>query len=243
VIRNLTRAARAVILHAPRIPELAQRDRFVKRAIKEGCVFTLADEETACVPSQKIEGRTVQLFWSCPKEAKRWAEALTGEGALQEIPLDEFAADILPGIKAGRGFAGADWVADPIEAEVEPADLILRLKHEAVTAFLAHLSERGEVFLAEADEGPLLLPIMRRGIECQALYIFAARADAERVLKRIVPGRRIVSDPIADFASSTLPWLASRHHHVVFEPIPRAGTLELEASDIAARLKRLAVAA
>ena len=46
---------------APRIPELGQRDRFVRRAVKEGRVLTLADEERASVPSQKIPGRTVQL--------------------------------------------------------------------------------------------------------------------------------------------------------------------------------------
>ena len=52
------------MLHMPRIPELAQRDRFVRRAVSEGRVLTLADEENASVASQKIAGRTVQLFWS-----------------------------------------------------------------------------------------------------------------------------------------------------------------------------------
>lgn len=228
---------------SPRIPELGQRDRFVKRAVKEGRVFTLKDEEAACVPSQRGTNRTVQLFWSCPKEAKRWAKALAGDDALQEIKLTDFAADILPGLKSGKGLAGPDWVADPIEAEVEPADLLLRLKAEAVNSFLALVTDRGEVFLAEGEEGPQLLPILRRGIERHALYIFPVRAEAERLMKRVTPGKRIIADPIADFRASTLPWLAERGHLVVLEPIPGAGTVELDASEVLARLARLKSAA
>ena len=227
----------------PRIPELGQRDRFVKRAVKEGRVFTLKDEEAACVPSQRGANRTVQLFWSCPKEAKRWAKALTGEDALQEIALHDFAADILPGLKSGKGLAGTDWVADPIEAEVEPADLLLRLKQEAVSAFLAIVLERGEIFMAEGEEGPQLLPISRRGIERQALYIFPVRSEAERLMKRVTPGKRIIADPVGDFLGSTLPWLAERGHLVVFEPIPGAGAVELDAGNVADRLARLNAAA
>lgn len=223
----------------PRIPELAQRDRFVKRTVKEGRVFTLKDEEAACVASQRGTARTVQLFWSCPKEARRWAKALAGDDALQEIKLIDFAADILPGLKSGKGLAGTDWVSDPIEAEVEPADLLIRLKAEAVNSFLGLVADRGEVFLAEGEEGPQLLPILRRGIERLALYIFPVRAEAERLMKRVTPGKRIIADPIADFRSSTLPWLSERGHLVVLEPIPGAGTVELEAADVLARLARV----
>jgi len=228
---------------SPRIPELGQRDRFVKRTVKEGRVFTLADEQSACVPSQKSAGRTVQLFWSCPKEAKRWAKALAGEDGLQEISLLDFAGGILPGLKSGKGLAGTDWVSDPIEPEVEPADLLLRLKMEAVLVFLALVSERGAVFMAEDEDGPQLLPLARRGVERLALYIFPVRSEAERLMKRVTPGKRIIADPIADFRSSTLPWLAERGHLVVLEPIPGAGSVELEAADVASRLARFDQAA
>ena len=227
----------------PRIPELAQRDRFVKRAVKEGRVLTLADEQSACVPSQRTPARTVQLFWSCPKEAKRWAKALTGEDALQEIPLIDFCADILPGLKSGKGLAGTDWVSDPIEPEVEPADLLLRLRMEAVGPYLGGILERGEVFMAEGEEGPQLLPLVRRGVDRQALYIFPVRAEGERLLKRVLPGKRVIADPVSDFISSTLPWLAERGHLVVLEPIPGAGPVELDAADLAARLDKLRRAA
>lgn len=227
----------------PRIPELAQRDRFVKRAVKEGRVFTLADEQSACVPSQRTPGRTVQLFWSCPKEAKRWAKALSGEDGLQEIALVELAADILPGLKSGKGIAGTDWVSDPIEPEIEPLDLLLRLKTEAVNAYLGLVFERGEVYMAEGEDGPQLLPMFRRGVERHALYIFPVRSEAERLMKRVTPGKRIIADPIPDFANSTLPWAAERGHLLVLEPIPGAGPIEIEAADLASRLARVRQAA
>jgi len=227
---------------SPRIPELAQRDRFVKRAVAEARVYTLADEEGACVPSQRDTTRTVQLFWSCPKEARRWAKALTGEDGLQEIPLHDFAADILPGLRSAKGLIGTDWVSDPIEAEVEPADLLMRLKSEAVSTFLALVLSRGELFMAEGEDGPQLLPLQKRGVERFALYIFPVRNEAERLMKRVTPGRRIIADAIADFANSTLPWLAERGHLVILEPIPGAGTVEVEAEEVAQRLARLASA-
>ena len=72
---------------------------------------------------------------------------------LQEISLQTFAADILPGLRAAKGLAGTDWVADPIEAEVDPADLQLRLKAEACRGFCARIAGRGEVYLVAERAG------------------------------------------------------------------------------------------
>ena len=223
------------MLAAPRIPELGQRDRFVRRAVKEGRVLTLPDDEIASVKSQKFPGRTVQLFWSSAIEAKRWAEALTGDAGLQEISLQTFAADILPGLRAAKGLAGTDWVADPIEAEVDPADLQLRLKAEALPGFLRAVAGRGEVYLVASEQGPLLQTITRRGVEQQLLHVFAGRPEAERFMKRI-GARKIIADPIADFAGSTLPWATERGHTVIVEPIPGAGPFEVIPHDLRARL-------
>jgi Protein of unknown function (DUF2750) len=220
---------------APRIPELGQRDRFVRRAVKEGRVLTLADEEMASVKSQKFPERTVQLFWSSPIEAKRWAEALTGNADLQDISIATFAADILPGLRAAKGLAGTDWVADPIEAEVDPADLQLRLKAESLPGYLRAISGRGEVYLVAGEDGPLLQAITRRGQEQFLLHVFAARADAERYMNK-AGARKIIADPVADFAASTLPWAAERGHLVVTEPIPGAGPYETSAADLKAKL-------
>ena len=226
--------------NAPRIPELAQRDRFVRRAVQEWRVFTLADEENACVPSTRSPGRTVQLFWSSPVEAKRWAEALAGADQLQEIALQEFAADILPGVQSGKGLIGADWVSDPIEAEVDPGDLMLRLKTEAMQRLLTLLTEKGEVFILSGEKGPHVQAASRRTGEVHVLHVFSNRQDADRAMKR-AGAKKVIADPIADFRASTLPWAIERGHLVALEPIPGAGALELYAADLPDRFAAMEI--
>jgi hypothetical protein len=223
------------MLHRPRIPELAQRDRFVRRAVGEGRVLTLADEENASVPSQKVSGRTVQLFWSSSIEATRWAEALAGNNELQDIPLATFASDILPGIATAKGLVGTDWLSDPIEAEIDPRDLQIRLKGEAVPAYVSETRGRGEVYLVGGDDGPLLTPAGQKTGAGDVLHVFASRSEAERHMKR-VGGKRIIADPIADFVASTLPWAGARGHSVMIEPIVGAGFIEVKIADLSRRL-------
>lgn len=230
------------MLRGPTIPELAQRDRFVRRAVKEWRVLTLKDEEAACVPSSRRPGRTVQLFWSSPVEAKRWGKTLAGEDTLQEIALQDFAAQILPGLKSGKGLAGTDWVADPIEAEVEPDDLLLRLKMQAIETFLAVLQDKGEVYLVSGETGPLIQKAERRGGEIEIVQIFPARGEADRVLRRI-NGKQITADPLADFTASTVPWLIERGYVVALESIPGAGVIDLRPQDLLDRLQAMAVSA
>jgi hypothetical protein len=223
------------MLHRPRIPELAQRDRFVRRAVSEGRVLTFADEETASVPSQKARGRTVQLFWSSPIEATRWAEALAGNNDLQEITLAIFAADILPGIATAKGLVGTDWVSDPIEAEVDALDLQIRLKTEAIPIYAKAARRRGEIYLVGDDEGPVLTPVGLRPGAGDLLYVFTTRAEAERHMKKVA-GKRIIADPVIDFVGSTLPWAAMRARAVAIEPIAGAGIIEVKIADFGRQL-------
>lgn len=223
------------MLNAPRIPELAQRDRFVRRAVGEGRVLTLADEENASVPSQKVAGRTVQLFWSSPIEAGRWAEALAGNRELQDISLEVFATDILPGIATAKGFVGTDWVSDPIEAEIDPRDLLIRLKTEAIPLYAAAVREKGEVYLVGNVEGPMLTPGTQKPRSADRLHVFASRTDAEVHMKKI-GGKRVMADPVANFAASTLSWMSDLGLPVVIEPIRGAGFIEVKIPDLAARL-------
>jgi len=223
------------MLHRPRIPELAQRDRFVRRAVSEGRVLTFADEETASMPSQKVHGRAVQLFWSSPIEATRWAEALAGNNELQEITLVTFAADLLPGIAKAKGFVGTDWVSDPIEAEVDPVDLQLRLKAEAVPLFIRAAAKKGEVYIVGDDNGPKLTPAGPWSGTDDLLQVFAARSDAEQHLKH-AGGNLVIAEPIADFIGNTLAWAATRARAVAIQPIAGAGIAEIKVADFGRQL-------
>lgn len=223
------------MLHRPRIPELAQRDRFIRRAVSEGRVLTFADEETASVPSQKVRGRTVQLFWSNSIEAGRWAEALAGNNELQTITLATFAADILPGIAKAKGLAGTDWVSDPIEAEVDPIDLQIRLKTEAVPVYAAAARARGEVFLVGDESGPRLSPAGPWASGGDLLHVFATRPEAERHLKQ-AGGKRVIAETIVEFIGNTLSWAATRARGVAIEPIAGAGILEVKIAEFGRQL-------
>lgn len=221
---------------APRIPELGQRDRFVRRAVQDGRVLTLRDEAHASVQSQKTAGRMVQLFWSSPVEAKRWAQALSGKPALQELTLETFAADILPGLASANRFVGTDWLADPVEAEVDAIDLQLRLKAEAVPGYLRQIAERGEVFLVAGSDGPLILDGTGvRGAAGHAIEVFTSRLDAERAM-RSSGGKTVIADSFRDFLSSTVPWAAARGLDIRLEPVSGAGSTAVPAEGLAALL-------
>jgi hypothetical protein len=223
------------MLHRPRIPELAQRDRFVRRAVNEGRVLTFADEETASVASQKVRGRTVQLFWSSTIEATRWAEALAGNNELQEIALATFASDLLPGIAKAKGLVGTDWVSDPIEAEIDPVDLQIRLKTEAMALYLKAMCKSGEIYFVSDDAGPRLTPAGPWSGPDNLLYVFAARSDAERHMQQ-TGGQRVIADPIIDFIGGTLAWAATRARAIAIEPIAGAGLLEIKVADFGRQL-------
>jgi hypothetical protein len=182
-----------------------------------------------------VSGRTVQLFWSSPIEATRWAEALAGNNELQDIALATFAADILPGLAKAKGFAGTDWVSDPIEAEVDPIDLQIRLKTEAVPSYAAAVRTRGEVFLVGDETGPMLTPAGPWAAGGNLLHVFAARSEADRHMKQ-AGGKRIIANPIIDFVGSTLAWAATRARAVAIEPIAGAGFLEVKIADLGRQL-------
>lgn len=226
------------MLQKMRIPEVGQRDRFIRRCVKDGVVFTLGAEDLASVPSQKYPGQTVQLFWSGATEARRWAEALSGVDDLQELTLKSFCADILPGLAAAKGLAGPDWVSDPIEAEIDPLDLKLRIQTAAMAGHLAEITERGKVFIIATDDGPAVETLARRGTEEHRLPVFGNLKDAEAWCATLEVGRTTV-DPIADFVASTLPWAASRGHKIALMPISGAGFVEWAPDAVRAEIEKL----
>lgn len=227
------------MLQKMRIPEVGQRDRFIRRCVKDGAVLTLGSEELASVPSQKYADRIVQLFWSSPIEARRWGEALAGADDLQELSLATFCIDILPGLAAAKGLVGTDWVADPIEAEIDPADLRLRLLMEALNGHLAAVAEQGEVFIVANDDGPVLEPADGRGADVLRLPIFVDRKAADG-WAAAHSGAWTTVDALADLIASTLPWAAARGHMAALTPVAGAGFVELAPDMLIARLARCA---
>lgn len=222
--------------NAPRIPEIGQRDRFIRRAVKDGVVYEVAGLDPAIpMPSRRYPGSAVRLFWSTPIEAKRWAKVLTDSDQTAEVPLADLVSTILPELLAQHMLVGVDWLADPVEAEVTADDLILRLKTEALDAHIRLIIAGGCVWTLEDDRGPVLQPSMRRP-GSSAFHVWPQAAGAERQALRLSGVPRVVSDPLDDFLKSVVPWLAERGHMVGLEPIDGASALEIDAGDFAHRL-------
>lgn len=220
--------------NAPRIPEIGQRDRFIRRAVIDGAVYTIAADSLQ-MPSRRFPGCHVQLFWSTPIEAKRWATALTGLEETREIPLSEFTGTILPALAAQKAMAGVDWIADPVEAEVAPEDLALRLKTEAVGPLVSAIACAREIWSLEDDKGPVLETSLRRSDKL-AFHIWQSKDAAERQALRKGGVPRVVSDPLDDFMRAVIPWLGERGYLLGLEPIDGSGVLEIEVDDFARRL-------
>lgn len=221
---------------APRIPEIGQRDRFIRRAVKDGLVFAVAGLDPGIpMPSRRYPGSAVRLFWSTPIEARRWAKALTGADQTTTVTLDEFVAQVLPELAASKILVGVDWLADPVEAEVTAEDLSLRLRTEALDVYVRQVLAAGEIWTLEDERGPVLQPSVRRP-GSSAFAAWADKAAAERQALRMGGQPRVVSDPLDDFLRAVVPWLGERNYLIALEPIDGAGLLEIDVSDFSRRL-------
>ena len=120
-----------------RIPELAQRDRFVRRAVLLRGVWAVVGEDgLGRVASPSGGNREVTLFWSNELEAARWSEVIAKNPRVKKIPTNEFITDILPKLAELGRMVGVDWTSAPLEVELDPKDLDIRLRHACVEMFL-----------------------------------------------------------------------------------------------------------
>ena len=220
----------------PRIPEIAQRDRFVRQAIAHRTVFAVAGEDgLARVPSKQRRGRDVTLLWSARAEAEHWAPVVAEDPRVEELPLSALLDDVLPALGGLNRLVGPDWCADPAEAEVDPADLAERLRVQALEAFVTRARLSGAIWLLEDASGPALL------VSAACSGRFMLPCWSERVLaasRREGPWADMAVSSVAlqSFLGATLPWLAERGWSVAPEHSEGPGALELAPDEMAGRL-------
>lgn len=222
---------------AMRIPELSQRDRFVRRAVAQKGVWTVSgDEGWAHVTSPGSPGRDVTLLWTAESEARRWADVLATNPCVELIPLNEFVADVLAKLAEVDGLVGLDWSADPIECEVEPNDLIARLRHEGVESFLQRIRLENSVWTLEDADGPALL-VASQYANRLMLACWASRAEAEMRIEGPWSGMLAVEIPLHNFVYATLPWLAEQSWMVAPGYAPGSDAVELSPLDLIRRIE------
>ena len=227
---------------AMRIPELSQRDRFVKRVIAQRGAWAVAGEDgLARVASPDNPGYEVTLLWSNEAEARRWSDVLVTNPRIKMIPCNELIADVLPKLAELERFVGLDWSSEPIECEVDPNDLIARMRHEGVESFLQRSRLHHSVWMLEDANGPALL-VAQHHTGRLMLPCWSSRAEAETRIEGPWADMLSVEIPLHNFVHATLPWLVDQNWLVAPGYTPGGDTMEMEPLDLVRRIEPEALA-
>ncbi len=220
---------------ALRIPEIAQRDRFVKRAVSQKHVFAVAGEDgLARVASPHDPNREVTLLWTTEAEAARWADVLAANPRVKQIGISGLIADVLPKLYTLERSVGVDWSAEPVEPEVEPMDLVQRMRQEGIDAFVQRSRLRRAVWMLEDINGPALL-VSQKSQNQLVLPCWATRPEAEARIQGPWRDAVAVEVPLPNFVKLTLPWLEEQGWLVAAGHAEGAGTIELQPADLGRR--------
>ncbi len=225
------------MLASPRIPEITQRDRFIRRAAAQRSVFAVVGEDgLARVPSQRHHGREVTLLWTSRATAERWADVIAQRPRIKQLMLDAVLADVLPALARLNRLVGVDWGSDAIEPEIAPADLARRLVGEVAAGFVERVVQTRTVFTLEDGAGPALL-VSAGAADRLVLPCWSERAFAEVRIEGPWADMMTVEVPIEVFATAKLGWLEGRGwlvapDHLVGSPVP-----EVAPADLRRRLK------
>src|SRR5436190_1331152 len=105
-------------------------DRFVRRVLDTQVAWTAAGEEgLARVASSTVKARMVTLLWAERGHAER-ASATGSHPIIKRLPLADLLIDVLPKLFELNRLVGPDWGPEPLEPEIEPCDLMRRLRSE-----------------------------------------------------------------------------------------------------------------
>lgn len=227
----------------PSIPEIAQRDRFIKRAVEHQVVYAVSDDDGfACVASQHLEDIDVMLVWSQEREAMRWAGAIAKNPEVKELTVAELMTEVLPTLPDLKRLVGLDWSANPVEGEINPIDVAERLRREAVEGFIQRARANEKIFILENTVGPALLPSTLDDTK-RFMPIWSERHSAEKMIDGPWADMVALEIPLPNFLGLTLPWLAERDWTVGPDHVRGARTLELAPRDLASRLSVRSAAA
>ncbi|MCB1506268.1 MAG: DUF2750 domain-containing protein [Hyphomicrobiaceae bacterium] len=227
---------------AMRIPELSQRDRFIRCVVANKGVWAVAGEDGLVrVASPSDPTRQVTLFWTSEAEARRWADVLTAHPRVKMIPSNEFIGEVLPKLSELGRLVGVDWSAEPIEVEIEAMDLASRLRQEGVESFLQRARLSRSVWMLEDADGPAVLVSQDRSGQL-VLPCWASAPEAEARIEGPWSEMLAIEIPLANFVAVTLPWLADQGWKVAPGHNLGADTIEINPAELSRRIEPEALA-
>ncbi len=168
------------MLIAPRIPELARRDRFIRRAVAQRVVHAVSEGGALARVASRCSGTGagVVLLWSARREAERWSDVLARPPRVTDLSLGALMEHVLPALAADGVAIGPDWTSDTIEPEIGAHDLDGRLRLEMLDLFVLGFQQSGRVWILEGPEGPASMPGRIEGTVSLACWSSAELAAA-----------------------------------------------------------------
>ncbi len=218
---------------AARIPDLVQRERFIRKIVVTGEVFFVAgDDGWATVPFRGDPTRAVVLFWSSQSEASKWSHVIAANPEIHTVKLGHLLSDVLPMLLANACLVGHDWSTDPADPVIAPTELSERIWRERTDLLVANMRSTDTVWVLESANGPALLPSSRiGGRDC--LPVWASREAAVFNAAGSWSNKRPLGIKLSVFRERYLPFVTSRDGTIGPEPMADAGMRELTAAEFA----------
>jgi hypothetical protein len=212
-------------------------DRFLGRVLDAQAAWTAAGEAgLARVPSPTEKARMVTLLWGVRSEADRWAATTRAHPIIKRLPLADLLIEVLPKLCELERLVGPGWGPEPLRPEVEPADLMRRLRKEAVARFVRKASRRETVWILQGADGPVCLMSKRRP-SAHMLPCWHDSAHAELRIAGPLADAVATAVPIAAFRDRMLPWLGESGWTVAPGYCEGDGVMELAPDELASRLR------
>ena len=220
---------------APVLPNSAI-DRFVGRVLDTEAAWTVAGEEgLARVASPTAKARMATLLWSERAEAERWGSLIAEHPRTKRLSLPDLLNDVLPKLGALNRLVGPDWGSEPLEPEIEPADLARRFRAEAVAQFVRKVNHREVVWILQGADGPAcLMSKSRPGAQMLPCWYDGAHAEAR--IAGPLADAVAAAVPLATFRERMLVWLGDSGRLVAPGYCEGEGLVELAPADLGARL-------
>ena len=218
------------------LEELQTKARFIRDAAFSRSVYVVEGPEGyARVASPRQAGRAVELMWTDPAEAARWADALVKAPKITQLTLEMLLSRHLPKLAEERRLIGTNWSDGPAEPELTAADFDQQVRRRLVDHLVEQSVKTRQVWVLKGGETHATV-ITRHPAGGEALPVFADRASAERAMDGVWAQTVPVRVPIGDFLQKTILWCVETRRRVEPAYMPGPGLIELHAWEVKALL-------
>ena len=218
------------------LEELQTRSRFIRDLALNRCAYVVEGSEGfARVPSPRRRGQQVELMWTDPSEASRWADVLVSEPRITILTIDALLSRHLPKLTEEKRLIGTNWSDALAEPEMTAADLDNQVRRRLIDTLAEQVGKTRQVWVLKGGETHATA-ITRHPAGGEVLPVFVDRAAAERAMEGVWSQTVPVRVPIGDFLQKTILWCVETRRRIAPAYIPGPGLIELHAWEMKALL-------